>query len=118
MYSIDFVKKAVAYKREGHTFKQLREAFGIRSQTYYQWVENLGNGHYDAKPKRTRSRKIDRELLRKAVEEKPDAYLYELAKPFGCTPQAVFYMLEKLDITHKKRPLYIPKDPRKSAANI
>jgi len=28
-YSIDYIKRAVAYKQEGHTFKQLREAFGI-----------------------------------------------------------------------------------------
>jgi transposase len=50
-YSIDFIKRAVAYKQEGHTFKQLQEAFGISSQTYYQWEEKLQNGHYDTKIK-------------------------------------------------------------------
>ena len=28
-YDIDFIKRAVAYKQNGHTFSQLREAFGI-----------------------------------------------------------------------------------------
>jgi len=117
-YSIDFIKRAVAYKQEGHTFKQLREAFDISSQTYYQWEEKLQNGHYDTKIKRERSRKIDKELLKQAVAEKPDAYLHELAQPFGCTPQAVFYMLENLNITHKKRPLPILKSPKKNAVSI
>jgi hypothetical protein len=36
------------------------------------------------------------------VANKPDAYLYGLSQIFGCTPQAVFYMLEKLKITLKK----------------
>ena len=118
MYSIDFVKRAVAYKQEGHTFRQLQEAFGVKSQTYYQWVRKLGSGHYDTKTKQVRSRKIDRELLRQAVAENPNAYLHELAKPFGCTPHAVFYMLKEMNITLKKRPSPIAKDPRRNAANI
>jgi hypothetical protein len=28
-YRMDYRKRAVAYKQEGHTFKQVREAFGI-----------------------------------------------------------------------------------------
>jgi hypothetical protein len=40
--------------------------------------------------------------LKKAVQEKPDAYLHELAELFGCSAQAVFYMLKKMDITFKK----------------
>ena len=44
-----------------------------------------------------------------AVEEKPDAYLSELAKPYDCTEQAVFYALKKLDITVKKNNIHTPK---------
>src|SRR5215469_11539842 len=102
-YSKDYKQRAVAYKKEGHTFKQLREAFGIPPETYYEWNEKLESGYYDIKIKRERSRKIDREKLRMAVEENPDAYLHELAQPFDCTPQAVFYMLKKMKITVKKR---------------
>jgi len=58
----------------------------------------------DGKVKRQRKCKIDREKLRQAVAEKPDAYLLrELAKQFDCTSQAVFYMLRKLGITLKKK---------------
>jgi hypothetical protein len=80
----------------------LKEAFRILAETYYQWKEKLENGYYGIKIKRERSRKIDREKLKQAVAENPGAYLHELAQPFGCTPQAVFSMLAKLEITLKK----------------
>ena len=102
-YSIDYVKRAVAYKQEGHTFNELMEAFGIPSATYYDWEAKLKNGHYDIKVKRERHRKIDKIALKQAVEENPDAFLKELAEQFDCTPVAVFYALEKLNITRKKR---------------
>ena len=117
-YSIDFIRRAVEYKREGHTFNQLREAFDIPPETYYQWGKKLENGYYETKPKRERLRKIDKELLKQAVQKKPDAYLYELAQQFDCTPQAVFLMLKKLKITLKKRPLPTAKSQNSSARNL
>jgi len=105
-YDIDFIKRAVAYKQNGHTFNQLREAFDIPPETYYQWKNNIEIGYYEKeRGKQVRKRKIDREQLKNAVAQKPDSYLYELAKLFNCSPQAIFYMLEKLNITLKKRPL-------------
>jgi transposase len=60
--------------------------------------------------KRTRKRKIDLEKLQKTVEEKPDSYLFELAKPFDCTEQAVFYALKKLKITVKKNDIHMRRN--------
>jgi len=114
-YSIDFIKKAVEYRQEGHTFAQLREAFDIPSATYYDWEAKLNNGYFDIIVKRERHRKIDKEALKKAVAEKPDAFLKEYAEQFNCTATAVFYALEKLNITRKKRPLSILKSPSRSA---
>jgi hypothetical protein len=67
---------------------------------------------------RERTRKIDKEKFKKAVEEKPDAYLYEQALLFGCSPQAVFLMLAKLKITRKKSSSVIVKEPRKNVWNL
>ena len=117
-YSIDFIKRAVAYKQEGHSLKQLREAFGIPSETYYNWKEKLANGYCGAKIKRERNRKIDKEKLLRAVKDKPDAYLYELAEQFNCSITAVFYALKKLNITLKKRPLLMQKNPKKSVMSL
>lgn len=110
-YSKDFINTAVAYKKEGHTFKELREAFGIPPETYYQWKEKLEKGYYDIeKGVQERHRKIDREILKQVVAQKPDAYLYELAELFGCSEPAIYYMLQKLKITLKKRPLPIVRN--------
>jgi len=118
-YSIDFIKRAVAYKQEGHTLKQVREAFGIPAETYYDWKEKLENGFdFGVKAKGERRRKIDKVALEQAVEEKPDAFLWELAEQFNCTPVAVFYALEKLGITLKKRPLAIQKNLMKNEKSI
>ena len=117
-YSKDYRERAVAYKQEGHTFKQLREAFGIPSETYYDWKEKLASGYYRTKVKQERKRKIDKEALKQAVAEKPDAYLKELAEPFNCTATAVFYALEKINMTRKKRPLPITKNRKSNGPNI
>src|SRR5215510_3186425 len=102
-YSLDFIEKAVAFKQKGYTFEQLRETFGISSSTYYDWDDKLQNGHfYIKKVKQERNRKIDKEGLKRAVEEKPDAFLRELAEQFNCTPVAIFYALKKLKLTRKK----------------
>ena len=99
---MDFIKRAVAYRQEGHTFEQLREAFDIPSVTYYDWEKKLANGYYDIQIKRERHRKIDKEALKQAVAEKPDAFLKEFAEQFNRAPTAAFHALEKLNITRKK----------------
>ena len=111
-------KRAAAYKEEGHTFKQLREAFGIPSETYYDWKKKLENGYFETKAKQVRRRKIDKEALKQAVAEKPDAYLKELAQPFNCTATAVFYALETLNMTRKKRLLPITKNRKGNGPSI
>jgi hypothetical protein len=37
-YSKDFKGRTVAYKQEGHTFEQLREAFGIPSDRNVTYI--------------------------------------------------------------------------------
>jgi transposase len=102
-YSKDFRERAIAYMDEGHTYKELYEAFKIYPTNIENWRKlRETTGALTPQYRKRRKRKIDLEQLQRAVEEKPDAYLSELAKPFGCTEQAVFYALEKLDITVKK----------------
>ena len=117
-YSKGFTERAVACRREGHAFEQLREAFGIPPATYYDWGEKLENGHFDVKVRRGRRRKIDKEAPRQSVMEKPDAFLSEYAEEFDCTPAATFYALEKLNISRKKSPLPIMKNRKRSGTGI
>ena len=66
------------------------------------WKERLESGHYKIKIERNRNQKIDKEALRQAVTEKPEAYLKELTEQFNCTATTIFYTLEKLKMTRKK----------------
>lgn len=110
-YSKDYRVAAIAYKQNGHTFKELKEVFKITPRTYYQWVEKMEKGT-DVKLKQTRKRKIDPDELKKAIEEKPDAYLRELSKLFNCSTTAVHNRLVSLGITYKKRRSPTRKSPR------
>ena len=118
-YSIDFIKRAVAYRQEGHTLKEMEDAFGIPSVTYYDWKEKLENGFaFGTKAKGERRRKIDKAALEQAVAMNPDAFLRELAEQFNCTPVAIHYALENMAITRKKNSLSFVKDPKKEELNL
>jgi transposase len=118
-YSVDFREAAVAYKDGGHTFAELKEVFKITNKTYDDWKKLYEEtGSYEKRKVERKPKKIDLSRLQKAIEEKPDAYLYELAEPFGCSEQAVFYALKKINITYKKRHSPTPKNPKKSARSI
>ena len=69
---------------------------GIPPETYYGWEEKLENKYYDVKIKRERKGKINKDALRQAVADNPDAFLWEYAEQFNCTSTAVFYALETL----------------------
>jgi transposase len=97
----------------------LKEAFKITSRTCYQWIEILEtSGSFNAEIKRTRKRKIDPEALRRAVEEKPDAYLRELSNMFGCAPSSVYRRLVSLGLTYKKRPSPTRKNLKRQGRNF
>ena len=49
-----------------------------------------------------RDRKIDIEVLRRYVQLYPDALLRERAEPFRVHINAVWSMMRKMDLTHKK----------------
>jgi transposase len=119
-YDEKYRARAVAFKDSGHSFKQLKEVFGIYSATYYRWRKNKRMiGFYAPKSeKRTRRRKIDPEKLKSAVEEKPDAYLRELAEKFDCSTAAVHKRLRQLNITYKKRLSHTQKNPKGTGRNI
>ena len=105
-YSIDYRKRAIEFTEEGHTEKELYEAFRIRATNVRRWRKLLEkNGTLKPQYRKTRRRKIDREKLKLALERNPDATLPELAKQFNCAKQSIDAALKKLKITRKKRRL-------------
>ena len=49
-------------------------------------------------------------MLKEYVEKHPDAYLKEMAKEFNCCTAAIYFVLQKLKITLKKRSKFIKKE--------
>jgi transposase len=112
-YDEKFRKKAVEYKDNGHTFKQLEETFGITHPTYYKWKKNKEISGFYVLPKAgkfTRKGKIDPNELKKVVEENPDLFLYEIAQMFDCSVVAIHKRLKQMKITLKKRHLLTAKN--------
>ena len=52
--------------------------------------ENLENGYYHRPILRDLKRKIDKDKLKQAIQQNPDAYLRELAEKFNCAVSAIF----------------------------
>ncbi|MDR0764368.1 MAG: transposase [Synergistaceae bacterium] len=112
MYGIQrgLPKSGDSFQAGGHTFKELKEMFKITPRTYYQWVEILETiGGVKVEIKQTRKRKIDPDALKKAVEEKPDAYLRELSEEFNRSTTAIYKRLISLGFTYKKTFTYSEK---------
>lgn len=112
-YSIDFRRRAIEYMDEGHTVKELYEAFKIYPSSVSRWRELLERtGTLNPEYRETRKRKIDLNELERAIERKPDATLSELARLFDCTKQAIDAALKRLKITYKKKLLHTRKEER------
>jgi len=118
-HSKDFREVAVAYKQNGHTLKQVCEAFKINPQTYYNWkAQKQKTGNLQPKKHGTRKRKIDNQKLRQCIEEHPDTYLKEIAKQFNVSTPANCKKLKTLKITRKKKHSPTAKNPLKNDKNF
>ena len=88
---------------EGHTGKELYEAFKIYPSTLNGWRKLLREtGSLEPKYPETREGKIDLQKLEQELKRKPDLTLSELALIFNCKKQSVHTALKKLKITYKK----------------
>jgi transposase len=98
-YSLDFRKRIFTVKeQEQLTFSQTSKHFHIPMRTLFRWQRRI-------EPKTTRNKpatKIDMAALRKDVERYPDRYQYERAKDFGVTQGAIWFALQRLNISYKK----------------
>jgi transposase len=102
-YSTDLRERAVKYA-ETHTAAETSEAFGVGVRTIFKWKKKLREtGNLERKPLNRKFRKLDPEKLKKWVEEHPDAYLWEIAEKFEASQSGVYYALQRIGITVKKK---------------
>jgi transposase len=99
---------------EGHTGKELYEAFKIYPSVVNDWRRLLKEtGSLEPRYPKERKGKIDLKKMKAELERKPDITLPELALIFGCRKQSVHTALKKAGITYKKKLLTTPNNRRR-----
>ncbi len=98
-YSIDLRKRVVGFVNEGGSKAKASRRFEVSLWCVNDWCKRE-----DLAPKvhGQRNRKIDKEALRRHVQLYPDALLRERSELFGVHINAVWSMMRKMDLTHKK----------------
>lgn len=89
--------KQVSFKSVYNWIKQKREKGSLKPN----------------KPSSTRRRKINKEDLKKYVQEHPDHYLREIAVVFNVSSGAIFKALKNMQITLKKTLLYKEREEKR-----
>lgn len=98
-YSLDFRRQVFKVKqKEKLTFQELSDRFDIPIRTLFRWQRCI-----EPKLKRNKpATKVDMKALAQDVKDHPDLYQYERAKKFGVSQSAIFYALQRLEISVKK----------------
>ncbi len=103
-YSLDFRRSVIENIESGKSWSEVLQIFSISRGTLARWLtKTRTEGTLEDAPRKAPGiRKVDSELLLKALEKNPEATLVELAREFDCWPHAIHRRLKKLGITRKK----------------
>ena len=103
-YSIHLRKKVISNIKKGLSFSEVSMQFQIDYMTVKRWLKMSQKGSLeDPKSKTRKPKKLDPVILKIFVEQNPDLTIKQIADHFKVWPQAVFYRLNKLKYTYKKR---------------
>ena len=73
-YSVDFRKRTIEYRKEGHTLKETKEVFDVSISTIRLWEKQLREeGHLEPKSPEHPPKKINPDELKAYIKEHPDA---------------------------------------------
>jgi len=114
-YDAKFKARVIRYRDAGHTFKEVKEAFGVDRKRYWVWKEQLAkHGKFVTNYPKTHAGKIDVARLMELYEAHPDWYLREFAAEFGVCLQAIQQKFIALGVNRKKKTfLYSEKSEEK-----
>jgi putative transposase len=99
-HSLDLRKKLVGFIEKGGSISEAAKVYQVSRSTIYRW---LGRENLAPIKVTQRKRKLDREALRKDIEENPDTILSERAKKFGVSTNAIWSAIQKMKITRRKK---------------
>ena len=118
-YSEDLRKRVLEYIDETKDKVKASQLFKVGIATIYRWIaRKTQTGSITPSPKKAYKKKIDNQRLIAYVTQNPDHFLSEIANHFGTTLQAVFYALQRLKITRKKRLLSTRRKALKSGQSL
>ena len=99
MYSVHTRRKILGIKKkEGLTFVEAGERFGMSPNTIFKWTKRIERKRRWEKG----AIKIDMEALKEDVKENPDLYQYERAKKFKVSQNFICKGLKRLGVSYKK----------------
>lgn len=113
-------KRVVSYVEEGNgTAVEASKLYKVSFKSVYNWIkQKREKGSLKPnKPSPTRRRKINKEDLKKYVQEHPDHYLREIARVFEVSNGAIFKALKGMKITFKKNST-LQRKRRESAQRV
>lgn len=113
-------KRVVSYVEEGRgTVVEASKLYKVSFKSIYNWIKQKKEQGTlrPNKPSPSRHRKIDKEKLKKYVQEHPDHYLREIGAVFGVSSAAIFKALKAMKITFKKNST-LQRKRRESAARF
>lgn len=118
-YSVDLRRRVLAYIEETADKTKASQLFKVGIATIYRWIaRQKQNGNVKPSSSKIYKRKIDDQKLIAYVEQNPDHFLSEIATHFNVTLQAIFYALQRLKITRKKRLRFTRKETKKSEQSL
>lgn len=118
-YSVDLRRRVLEYIEETADKRKASQLFKVGIATIYRWIaRKKENGNVEPSPKKAYKKKIDDYKLIAYVKENPDHFLSEIAAHFNTTLQAIFYALQRLKITRKKKLRFTRKEMRKPEPNL
>ena len=98
-YSIDLRECVISYIKNGGSCSEAARIYGIARSTLYRWT---GMDNLEPKVHGFRHRKIDKEALKKHVEDHPDLFLRERAEVFCVDPSSMSRMMKTLNLVKKR----------------
>lgn len=102
-YSSDMRSRALKLLSSGKKISEVSDVFGIHRQTLHRWLREVKQGKAVAgRPGPRGNRLVCEERLKRAVEERDDTRLIELADHFGVHPSTISKALKRMGVTRKK----------------
>ena len=103
-YSEDLREKVLEQYDICKNKSQVAMMFRIHRDTIRKWIDlREETGELKHRAGGVRSERVNKEELRKYIEEHPDQYLHEIAEEFNCSPAWICELIKKMKLTKKKR---------------